>query len=131
MGFDSCSSQETVNLGFRPIGTRNGIIRAGSTDGLGYPLKRAIVQPFHGVDGSLFKSMAREAGGVFDRFMELGLRYAIGDDVEPVTITAVFGDAAFVLDNRPYGDGPEAVLSSFRVLHHQVCPHQDKASGTP
>src|SRR5208337_1003063 len=37
-----------------------------------------------------------QTGGVADRFAELRLRVAVGDDVKPVAVTAVLGDPSFV-----------------------------------
>ncbi len=38
----------------------------------------------------------RKPRGVFDRLLEARLRLAARDDVKPIAITAVFGDAAFI-----------------------------------
>jgi hypothetical protein len=44
----------------------------------------------------LLHFMPGKSGGVFDWFLELALRVATGDDVKPVAIPAVLGDAALV-----------------------------------
>ncbi|MND09613.1 hypothetical protein D3C83_330790 [compost metagenome] len=40
--------------------------------------------------------MPRESRRVSDRFLKNGLRFAVGDDVEPETVGPIFRDAAFV-----------------------------------
>ena len=68
-------------------------------------------------------------GGIEDRLLEHGLLATIGDDVEPVAVTAVLGDAAFVgLPGEPFcqiGMGikeqsPFAITSVFALCNGVV-----------
>ena len=44
----------------------------------------------------LLNFMPREAGGVFDWLLQTGLGFAARDNIKPVAVAPVFGDAAFV-----------------------------------
>ena len=44
----------------------------------------------------LFHLVPRKAGGVFNRLLDLGSGVAMRDDVEPVKVRAIFGDALFI-----------------------------------
>ena len=58
----------------------------------------------------LLNFMPWETGWVFDRVLKLGLRLAICDDVEPVAVAAVLGDAALVGRKQ---DGSSSFTDSF------------------
>lgn len=68
-------------------------------------------RPWHRVHrqvvvGHLGDLMPLEAGGLLDRFLQLGLGTAVSDHVEPLAVAAVLGDAPFVRceeDGTRYG----------------------------